>query len=98
MINHLTLRDFRAFKRQKFSFAKLNIFVGRNNSGKSSVLSALNLIAQTINERELEGTPLLLNGQYDSLGTYIDVVHGNMATRPIGMEIGFDRYNRQLYT
>ena len=96
MLRHLCLRDYRAFKRQNFAFAKLNIFVGRNNSGKSSAISALNLLAQTSGERELSSTPLLLNGQYDSLGTFIDVVHGNVPRRPIGIEFGFGRYEVKL--
>ncbi|MGE5721732.1 MAG: AAA family ATPase, partial [Sphingomonadales bacterium] len=48
MLTHLKLKDFRAFHQQNFNFSKLNIFVGRNNSGKSSALSAINLIAQTL--------------------------------------------------
>lgn len=77
MIKNLTLKNFRAFKEQSFDFAKLNIFIGKNNSGKSSALSALNVIAQTIREQDLDGTPLILNGPYDQLGTFIDVVNGN---------------------
>jgi predicted ATPase len=96
MIRYISLRDYRAFKKQTFRFAKLNIFAGRNNSGKSSALSALNLLAQTMNERELNGTPLLLNGQYDNLGTFIDVVHGNVARRPLAIEIGYGRYDLNL--
>lgn len=96
MIRYITLRDYRAFKRQTFNFRRLNIFAGRNNSGKSSALSALNLLAQTLSIKELNGTPLLLNGQYDQLGTFIDVVHENIARRPLGIDIGFDRYDLTL--
>jgi len=90
MIKRITLTNFRAFKRQTFALKKINIFVGKNNSGKSSALSALNLIAQTINEDELDGTPLILNGLYDQLGTFIDVVNGNHPRRKIGISIEFD--------
>lgn len=96
MINYLTLRDYRAFRRQSFHFTKLNIFAGRNNSGKSSALSALNVLAQTLEIKEIDGTPLLLNGQFDQLGTFIDVVHENIARRPLGIDIGFGRYNLKL--
>lgn len=92
MINGLTLRNFRAFKEQSFSFAKLNIFIGKNNSGKSSALSAINVIAQTIKQQDLDGTPLILNGPYDKLGTFIDVVHGNNPRRRIGIDIDFDNF------
>lgn len=96
MIRYITLREYRAFRRQTFNFKKLNIFAGRNNSGKSSALSALNLIAQTLSIKELNGTPLLLNGQFDQLGTFIDVVHENIARRPIGIDIGFSRFDISL--
>jgi predicted ATPase len=56
----------------------------------------LNLLAQTAGERELNGTPLLLNGIYDSLGTFIDVVNENLARRPIGIDLGFGRYDIKL--
>ena len=96
MIRYLKVRDFRAFKAQGFRFSKLNVFVGRNNSGKSSALSALNVIAQTIAERGIDGTPLLLNGLYDKLGTFIDVVHGNRANCPMSIKLGFDTYDLRL--
>lgn len=93
MLEKLTLTNFRAFKRQSFHLKKINIFVGKNNSGKSSALSALNLLAQTMNEGELDGTPLILNGVYDQLGTFIDVVNGNHPRRKIGIGLDFDGYS-----
>jgi predicted ATPase len=96
MLRYLTLREYRAFKRQNFNFTRLNIFAGRNNSGKSSALSALNLLAQTTGVRELDSTPLLLNGPFDHLGTFIDVVHENIARRPLGVDLGFGRYDLRL--
>lgn len=92
MINFITLRNFRAFKQQTFHFKKLNIFVGRNNSGKSSALSALNVLAQTIQDTDLDGTPLILNGHFDQLGTFIDVVSGNISRRKMGIDISFDNF------
>lgn len=92
MIDFITLKNFRAFKEQTFRFKKLNIFIGKNNSGKSSALSAINLIAQTMQNQEVDASPLMLNGPFDQLGTYIDVVNGNNPRRRIGFEIGFDDY------
>jgi predicted ATPase len=92
MLNRLVLGNFRAFKEQEFRFKKLNLFVGRNNSGKSSILSALNVIAQTLKEQDLDGTPLVLNGPYDNLGTYIDVVNGNNPRRKISVEMEIDEF------
>lgn len=90
MIHELYLRNFRAFKEQHFDFSRINIFVGPNNSGKSSAISAINLLAQTVSANE-SGAPLLLKGKYDDLGTYIDLVHGNAARTPMTIEFGFGR-------
>lgn len=91
MLKNLLLQNFRAFKFQEFDFSTINIFVGANNSGKSSVLSALNLLAQTITYNE-SGSLLLLNGKYDNLGTYIDIVHGNVSRTPITISFSFGEY------
>lgn len=92
MIKTLTLRNFRAFRSETFVFSKFNVFVGPNNSGKSSAISALNLIAQTFNNAEISQSPLVLNGLFDRLGTYLDLVHGNRSNTPLGIDIGIDDF------
>jgi len=72
MIESLTHGNFRAFKSQQFYFSKLNIFVGPNNSGKSSAISALNVLAQTMAGSVVGASPIVLNGQFDQLGTFKD--------------------------
>ena len=89
MLNGLTLRNFRAFRGQDFNFAKINVFVGPNNSGKSSAISAINLVSQTVNNPEINQSPLVLNGAFDSLGTFIDLVHGNRSNTPMGFDLRF---------
>mgnify|MGYP001196278071 CR=1 FL=1 len=96
MITRLRLRNFRAFKQQPFVFSRLNIFVGPNNSGKSSAISALNLIAQTFHTNEFSQSPLIINGQFDQLGTYKDIVYKNRASTPMGIDIGFDAFELRL--
>lgn len=92
MLRSLTLRNFRAFKQQRFDFGRFNVFVGPNNSGKSSALSALNMIAQTVLSSELNQTPLVLNGDFDSLGTFMDMVHGGRSNTPMAIELVFDEF------
>lgn len=41
MINRLTLRNFKSVKEQTYDFTQFDLLVGRNNSGKSTVLQAL---------------------------------------------------------
>lgn len=41
MITKLTLRNFKSIREQVYDFARFDLLVGRNNSGKSTVLQAL---------------------------------------------------------
>lgn len=91
MIRYLSLKNFRAFKYQKFELSNINVFVGANNTGKSSALSALNLIAQTLDDNRSDA-PLVLRGKFDDLGTFIDLVHGHKPGTPIDIEIQIDEY------
>jgi predicted ATPase len=89
MLHSLTLKNFRAFKSQSFDFARINIFVGANNSGKSSALSAINFIAQSISQRELNPSPIAINGSFEQLGTFLDTVHGNRSTTAMGFDLTY---------
>ena len=86
MLKSLQLENFRAFKRADIALTNLNIFVGPNNSGKSSIISALSLIAQNVSPNARSS--LALNGAHTQLGTFYDVVHGHSARSAIS--IGFE--------
>jgi hypothetical protein len=82
----LRLENFRIFKDSDwFEIAPLTCLVGRNSSGKSSVLSALLLLKQTmeheVGDRRI--TPLVLSGPYCDLGDYNDVVHNHKESSDI---------------
>lgn len=96
MLHKLTLRNFRAFQKQSFDFSRINVFVGPNNSGKSSALSAINLIAQTIRSSQINGSPLQLNGEYEQLGTFYDVVNGGRANTAVGIDFIVDNFSTSL--
>jgi hypothetical protein len=76
----LRLQNFRLFEDSGWlDLAPLTCMVGRNSSGKSSILSALLLLKQSI-ENEVYGsaiTPLALSGSYCDLGRFRDVVHNH---------------------
>lgn len=93
MIDGIELTNFRAFRHEVFDFRKINIFAGPNNSGKSSALSAINVLAQTVDSRGVNSGPLLLNGPYDQLGTFKDTVHGGRANTPIKFRFSSQDYN-----
>lgn len=76
----LRLENFRLFRDSGWlDLAPLTCLVGRNSSGKSSIVSALLLLKQSI-ENEVFGsaiTPLALSGQYCDLGQFRDLVHNH---------------------
>lgn len=88
MITRLYLENFRAFEKLDISFTKINCLFGPNNSGKSAILSAINVLAQTLDSRDRD-VPLLLNGKFEELGTYEDTVYKHNLKRNIviGLEI-----------
>jgi len=81
-LTKLVLRWFRAFDFQSIQLAPLTVFVGPNNSGKSSILSAPRLLQQTMQSIDPR-VPLAL-GEF---GTFRDVAHGNQIARAIGITV-----------
>lgn len=50
MITQLTLRNFKSIDEETYSFSKFDLLVGRNNSGKSTILQALSIWQFCLNE------------------------------------------------
>jgi predicted ATPase len=86
MFKNIYLGNFKRFQRCSLELRKINIFVGPNNSGKSSLISALRLVVQTLDSYD-DQVPLLLNGPLGDFGTFKDIVYQNHRGRPL--EIGF---------
>lgn len=87
MFKRIELGNFKRFQRDSVDLKKINIVVGPNNSGKSSLLGAFRLICQTLDSFDDE-VPLLLNGPFGDFGTFKDLVYKNHRGRPL--ELSFD--------
>lgn len=89
----LRLENFRLFQDSGwFKLCPLTCLVGRNSSGKSSVLSAILLLKQSI-EQEAMGTalmPLTLSGPYCDLGNFSDVVYNHDESSEISLSLSTD--------
>jgi energy-coupling factor transporter ATP-binding protein EcfA2 len=73
---HADFQSFKGLRQVSLDFSKINILVGPNNSGKSSVLQALILLKQSFRS----GQPYVAyNGPYIDLGSFRDVVFGRSA-------------------
>jgi len=75
-ISVVSAENCRAFEALDVPLTKINLFFRPNNSGKSAILSALSLLSQTLDSADRE-VALLLNGKFEDLGTYEDIVYGN---------------------
>lgn len=86
----MRLQNFRLFQDSGwFTIAPLTCLVGRNSSGKSSIISSILLLKQSI-EQEGSGwgpasPPLILSGQYCDLGNYVDLVHNHHESEEISI-------------
>jgi predicted ATPase len=92
MINNIYAENFRAFKKIDLKLSKINLFFGPNNSGKSSLISLLTLLSQTIKSPDLS-VPLLLQGDKEDLGTYSDVIfnHTSENEMKIGLKVSYPK-------
>jgi energy-coupling factor transporter ATP-binding protein EcfA2 len=86
LITELSLSDFKAFSSACLELRPITVLVGENNSGKSSVLAAIRLLAQTAQGQD-PTVPLLFDGPFGDFGSFKDVVHGNHRGRPMAIEI-----------
>lgn len=91
MLRSIKLENFRAFKQADIQLSELNIFVGPNNSGKSSLISAISLIAQNFRPSSQQYS-LALNGPHTQLGTFYDVVHGHSARSTLTIGFSADEF------
>lgn len=88
MIKRLRIKNYRAFEFLDIPLTKINVFFGPNNAGKSSVLSAVNILSQTCDSPDHD-IPLLYDGKFADYGTYYDLVYKNDVTRDIVFYLEF---------
>jgi predicted ATPase len=89
MITRLRLRNFKSFVDSGDLLVRpLTLIVGPNSSGKTSLLQSLLLLRQTVDSRDIEN-PLLIDGEWASLGSYLDLVYAHDKKRNIQIEVDF---------
>jgi len=83
MFDEIRLTNFRSIKDSgRLRLRPLNVLIGPNNSGKSSVLYALLLLGQTMSDRD-DRTALITSLPGLELGGYRDLVYGRDAATSI---------------
>lgn len=90
MLERVSVRNFKSLRDASFNLKPITLLIGPNNSGKSSFISLLTTLKQTLMSRSLE-SPFILEGPYVQLGSYQDVVFAHDITREIGITLSFSR-------
>src|SRR6266496_2256968 len=86
MLKNIKATNYRSFRRLDVDLAPITLFVGPNNSGKSSIISIIRLLSQTLESNDTN-VRLLLNGGLGDFGTYKDLIYENETRRHL--DIGF---------
>ena len=81
----LSINNFRGFRNQHFKFSRINILIGENSSGKSSLLKFFLALKQTI-DNPFESN-LKLIGDYTDLGNYQQIIYNNNSNLPLQFTI-----------
>ncbi|MDD4373120.1 MAG: DUF3696 domain-containing protein [Bacteroidales bacterium] len=89
----LTINNYRSFRNLRFDFSRVNILIGENSSGKSSLLKFLLVLKQSIENNK--DSNLLLSGEYADVGNYYDMIYFHKEDRKLkfGFKVGRDYYD-----
>ena len=82
----LNIHNYRSFQNQNLKFSRINILIGENSGGKSSLLKFLLALKQTIDSPN--EVNLKLKGDYTDLGNYEEVIYNKKKTKKL--KFGFE--------
>lgn len=85
------IENYRSFKKNDFNFSKINILIGENSSGKSSLMKLLLALKQTMLPPANREINLAFTGEYANLGSYKDSIYYHEEKLPISFSFEFDK-------
>lgn len=94
MLKHLTIDNFKAWKKADMRLAPLTGLFGTNSSGKTSILQFLLMLKQTVESPDAS-LVLNLNGNYVELGTFYDIISEHDLKNELVFKI--DYFDKSLY-
>jgi len=96
MLDYLAVKNLRSIGREQgINIKPLTVIMGKNSSGKSSILRAMFLLRQTAEARDPQ-TAAVFEGQYAQLGSFHDFAYKHAPNTEVGVTWGFrpDRPHR----
>jgi AAA15 family ATPase/GTPase len=88
MLNEYQIQNFKAFTSpEAIPLRPITLIYGPNSSGKSSLIQALLLLKQTLEEENPKKAILLTTGYFEDLGDYTDLVHCHSLDRPFSLQL-----------
>jgi|SRR5690554_3812504 len=91
---HLHIKNYKSIIDNSFDFSKINVLIGENSAGKSSLLKFFILLKQSlIGFKNKSSFNLTLKGEYLDVGTFKDIISFNDTTKKFEFEFEFDNYH-----
>jgi predicted ATPase len=86
-------KNYRAFEdTQWIKMPGLTVLIGPNNSGKTSIISPLLLLSQTISSRDAV-TPLVTRGPLVNAGPFRNIVHNHDVSKPLFLGLRYHMHD-----
>lgn len=98
MLSRIRLENYKSIKQlNQLELKPITLISGENSSGKSSILQSILILKQTL-ESSFSKEPLLLNGEYVSVGDFKDVLFSGASEEKPIIKMGFDieKYQEQF--
>lgn len=98
MIHNWSISNFKAVSGKSkvtLDLRELNILVGPNSSGKSTLLQSILMVAQTLRNSTAE-RPIILNGDLVKLGKAAEVVHEGCENYPLKFSFSYDPFESEI--
>lgn len=91
------IKNFRSFENQSFSFSKINVLIGENSSGKSSLLKFFLALKQTLSQAHSAETNFAFSGQNADLGNFSEAIYYNEDDRNLEFSFTIHQYDPYFF-
>ncbi len=87
----LKLQNFRGFLDNEFTFSRVNILIGENSAGKSSLLKFLLALKQSLRVPNSRDYNLTFSGEDVDLGNYEEIIYNHEVDRNLSFSFEFGK-------